>query len=163
MQDLLIVGGGGWADLVRQADAHFGLAEASHWLCLRLMSVTARLAHRLLPEASFIEDWAQAAIERPAGSLAIVDALPLIEQRDELPHTWDVTSDSIAAWLAVRLNAELVLLKSALPPPAANRRSAVEREYVDRYFSVATEPLQVVRCVNLRDAQLPEAVLSATG
>ena len=31
---------------------------------------------------------------------------------DPLPHTWDVTSDTIAAWIAGILGAELLVLKS---------------------------------------------------
>jgi hypothetical protein len=40
--------------------------------------------------------------------------LPYISmrQRDPLPHSWDVTSDSIAAWIAAELGIELLVLKS---------------------------------------------------
>lgn len=164
MRDLLIVGGGAWADLIREADQRHGLgAEASHWLCLRLMSVTARLASQLLPEADFLETWPTEGLH---GSLKVVDALPLIEDAERratprgLPHSWDVTSDSIAAWLAAGLGAaELVLLKSQLPP-GANCRNAAERGYVDRFFPIAAQDVPLVRCVDLRDAQLPEATLA---
>jgi hypothetical protein len=150
---------------VREADTRFGLGEeSSHWLCLRLMSVTARLVHRLLPEAILIHAWPTSEAYRP---LAIVDCLPLIEEAEHrpdasrLPRSWDVTSDSIAAWLAAELDAaELVLLKSQLPPPEASCRLAAECSYVDRYFPAAAQRLPIVRCVNLRDKQLPEAMLT---
>ena len=32
----------------------------------------------------------------------------LLKDTDELPHSWDVTSDTIAAWVAQRMNARLV-------------------------------------------------------
>lgn len=35
-----------------------------------------------------------------------------LRQHDPLPHSWDVTSDSIAAWIADFLGLELLLLKS---------------------------------------------------
>ena len=40
--------------------------------------------------------------------------LPYISmrQRDPLPHSWDITSDSIAAWIAAELGIELLVLKS---------------------------------------------------
>jgi aspartokinase-like uncharacterized kinase len=34
----------------------------------------------------------------------------LLKKNDELPHTWDVTSDTIAAWVAHRLNARFIKL-----------------------------------------------------
>ena len=41
-----------------------------------------------------------------------------------LPPSWDVTSDTIAAWIAGQLRARsLVLLKSASLPPRHPRRS----------------------------------------
>jgi aspartokinase-like uncharacterized kinase len=33
-------------------------------------------------------------------------------ERDPLPHTWDVTSDTIAAWVASELGLDLLILKS---------------------------------------------------
>ena len=35
-----------------------------------------------------------------------------MRQRDPLPSSWDVTSDSIAAWIAAELGIELLVLKS---------------------------------------------------
>ena len=68
-----------------------------------------------------------------------------------LPHTWDVTSDSIAARLARRLGAKsLVLLKSRLPEQPSTLETACECGYVDRHFRVAAAGM-TVRCVNLRD------------
>jgi hypothetical protein len=77
-----------------------------------------------------------------------------------LPHTWDVTSDSIAARLAAVLQAcELVLLKSTLPQPGTEIDRAAAEGYVDRYFPVAARGL-AVRAVNLRDDAFAEHVLA---
>ena len=77
-----------------------------------------------------------------------------------LPHSWDVTSDSIAARLAVLAGAdELVLLKSGLPAGSLTLAQAAETGYVDRYFPVAAAGVPRVRCVNLRADGFPEAVL----
>ena len=66
-----------------------------------------------------------------------------------LPASWEVTSDSIAAWLAEGLGAgELVLLKSSeptLPTPSEWATSG----YVDAYFLEASANLPVVRAVSL--------------
>jgi hypothetical protein len=35
-----------------------------------------------------------------------------LRSADPLPHTWDVSSDTIAAWIAARIGLDLVLLKS---------------------------------------------------
>jgi hypothetical protein len=47
-----------------------------------------------------------------------------MRQADPLPHVWDVTSDSIAAWVATELAVpRLVLVK---PPGAAGRADVVD-------------------------------------
>lgn len=35
-----------------------------------------------------------------------------LQTRDPLPHSWDITSDTISAWLASHLGADLIILKS---------------------------------------------------
>jgi len=73
-----------------------------------------------------------------------------------LPHTWDVTSDSIAARLAVTLRArELVLLKSSLPGDKS-LEAAARSGYLDAYFPRAALGVPKIRCVDLRAGGFPQ-------
>ncbi len=48
------------------------------------------------------------------GQSFILEPYNLLKKRDELPHSWSVTSDSIAAWVAIQVKADVsVLVKSA--------------------------------------------------
>ncbi|MDX1962327.1 MAG: hypothetical protein SFX18_04195 [Pirellulales bacterium] len=78
-----------------------------------------------------------------------------------LPATWDVTSDSIAAWAARELAAEeLVLLKSCLPDVDIATENVypliAESGYVDRYFPVLAKNLPSVRFVDLGEKERGE-------
>ena len=69
-----------------------------------------------------------------------------------LPHTWSVTTDSIAARVAVVHNAEkLILLKSVDVPPGTPWAEAAECGWVDPHFPtlVARHRLNAV-AVNFR-------------
>src|SRR5262249_15841448 len=83
------------------------------------------------------------------------------ECRDSpLPHTWQVTSDSIAARLAVRAGAgALLLLKSHSVPAGTTRAEAVARNLVDPFFPMAEQSLPRVACLNLRDPDGFETML----
>ena len=77
-----------------------------------------------------------------------------------LPHTWEVTSDSIAAHIAEILCAnELVLLKSAPLAKSCATHEAAEQGYVDAFFPQAAARASKIRCVNLRDEQFAEWIL----
>ena len=91
---LVVPGGARFADAVRDADRRFGLsAEAAHRMAILGMEQFGWLLSELIPGTRVL---------LPAG-------LPL----DDLPASWQVTSDSIAAWVADRVGAErLVLLKA---------------------------------------------------
>jgi aspartokinase-like uncharacterized kinase len=56
---------------------------------------------------------------------------------DDLPQNWQVTSDSLAAWLALRLDARaLILVKSAdAKSDPVTAAALVEREIVDPLFA----------------------------
>lgn len=161
MQDVVIVGGGRLADVIRDAFARHSLPEEdAHWLCIRILAVTAELAARLLPEAKLV---AQMDDLRSGEGLMIFQTEQFLRHeeagrgRAPLPHTWDVTSDSIAARVADVLEAdELVLLKSSLPGGKCTADALATAGYVDRYFPVAAAALPLVRCVNLREEGFPE-------
>jgi aspartokinase-like uncharacterized kinase len=77
---------------------------------------------------------------------------------ESLPPTWDVTSDSLAASLAIRWSAdELWLVKSADLPPEITAAEASRRELVDRYFPQLAPQVRRIQWCNLRDA-LPRLV-----
>ena len=149
---------------------------AAHRLCLEVMSVTARLMCEILPEARFCGDVGE--IDRHAeGSWQICDTRRLVvaaNERGDLPESWDLTSDSIAAYLALVFEAdELVLLKSTLPQPRDSVAALAAAGLVDRCFPQWMRALGPtarrtgkhqarVRLVNLRDERFAEVTLPET-
>lgn len=164
--NLIVVGGGRFADAVRQYDAALGLGERAHWLAIRAMRLSGYLVAETLPGAKPNVRYDQLPRDEPTVdpcSVWIVDALDFVERLPAelaLPATWSVTSDSIAARLAQAVNAdELVLLKSTLPGNIATFNDARAAALVDDYFPIAAQRLGEARLVNLRDGDFPEILL----
>ena len=105
---LLVVPGGAWfADAVRDADRRFAVpAATSHHMAVLGMEQFGWLLSELIPGAERCADPARV----PAGRTAVL--LPAALALDSLPASWQVTSDSIAAWVAGQAAAgRLVLVK----------------------------------------------------
>lgn len=166
---LVVVGGGAAADLVREWDRKHSLGdEPAHRLALRAMQLNERLLAALLPRATVVSTREAAAAAWSESRLAIVSAFDFLAAEEAtlrsesgtsaaatswagrpLPHTWDVTSDSIAAWIALRWPAdEVVLLKSTAPPPKWRSEPG---DFVDRHFREMAASLPHVDALNLRD------------
>ncbi|MDD5189387.1 MAG: uridylate kinase [Methanoregula sp.] len=98
---LLVPGGGIFADAVRQAGVN---DDAAHW-----MAIAAMEQYGWMLASQGVETTDQLALPKPTTVL-----LPyrVLRVRDPLPHTWQVTSDTIAAWVAHTLGTELLVLKS---------------------------------------------------
>ena len=173
MPSVIVAGGGRLADAIRDAYAVHRLdEEAAHWLCIRLLGVTAELLARLLPEAVLLRQFDDLLARIDETSLTIFDPEQFLREEAcllkrsgakglaPLPHSWDVTSDSIAARLAAVLHAdELVLFKSSLPSSPATLQQAADNGYLDRYFPTAAADLSRIRCVNLRSDAFAETTL----
>jgi aspartokinase-like uncharacterized kinase len=167
--NVMVVGGGSFADAIREAYRKHDLSEeAAHWLCVRILGVTAELVHRLLPESVLVRSFEELREVENQGRLTLFETERFLREEEPvlspvpLPHCWGVTSDSIAARLAMLLGAdELVLLKSSVPAEGTTFGGAAETEYVDGYFARAAAGLSAVRCVNLRDDEFAETTLRA--
>lgn len=155
----LIAGGGPTADLVRMMDRIHRLGdEKSHRLAIHALDLNAHLLASLLPGAMVVEtpESIDACCDR--GQIAVLAPRRFLEdielgRPDPLPASWDVTSDSIAARIAVGLHASrLVLLKSASLPHGVIRAEAAWLGLVDPFFPSVASELKIVEYVCLREA-----------
>jgi 5-(aminomethyl)-3-furanmethanol phosphate kinase len=113
-QQLLVVPGGGeFADIVRDYYRLYQLSETTaHRMALLAMDQYGCLLGDLIPNSALVSDLLSARAAAAAGRVPILLPSALIVQADPLPHSWQVTSDSIAAWIAGQANAsQLILLK----------------------------------------------------
>ena len=121
---LIVPGGGPFADAVRAADRSLGLGDdAAHWMAILAMdqsahAITARLPASILVTRSGDVD--QALVRR---RIPVLAPYGWLREDDPLPHSWDITSDSISAWIAGQIGASrLVLVK----PPGASGSDLVD-------------------------------------
>ena len=157
-QPVLIVGGGRFADVLRDLDRLHNLGETqSHALALRVLDTTAHLAATLLPGSIVVDNLAQIASIHDQGKLPILAPRRFLdrddhESPDPLPHAWTTTTDSIAARLARHLRAALILLKSVPRPPGVTDWPTLARlGLVDPEFPRAVAGVAKVSIVCLKD------------
>lgn len=150
---LVLPGGGPFAEQVRHVDAHIDLSDsAAHWMAILSMDQYAYLLADLAPSAALVRDLDSAAAACDAGRLAILAPSTLLLQHDPLPHSWDVTSDTIAAWLAGWAQIErLVLLKSVAAEAQPMSLAALAAAgVIDPAFTHALQPQTICWIVDGR-------------
>ncbi|MBX9624649.1 MAG: hypothetical protein K2X82_12650 [Gemmataceae bacterium] len=179
---LLVPGGGPFGEAVRQLDAVHGIGEeAAHRIALRSLAAPAAFLRCMLEEPlppatqetpPPIPLPYEGRGDRRAGSglvppplvgegdrgrglslISVLDTDAFATADPALPHSWAVTTDSIAARAAVVYGASrLVLLKSIDIPPGTPWAEAAARGWVDRHFpyviagrSILIEPVNFRR------------------
>ena len=113
-QILIIPGGGAFANAVREYDQRFCLDyDASHWMSIRAMDQFGSMISSMCPNNELVQGLAEARKVVTTGRVPVLLTYNLLYQADELPRSWDVTSDSIAVWVADLVKArQLILLKN---------------------------------------------------
>ncbi len=98
---LVVPGGGPFADVVRRLDP---APDAAHWMAIAAMEQAGLyLAAQGLPGTEAL---------RVPDVPSVLFPYRLLRDRDPLPHSWRVSSDTIAAWCAAELGCDLLLAKS---------------------------------------------------
>jgi 5-(aminomethyl)-3-furanmethanol phosphate kinase len=151
--NVLLAGGGVAVDQIRAEAVHLNLSESeAHWRCVDVMTSTANQLSQALPKTQTQTHISFTSVRRPTIFLCSTWLLQLepITPGTILPESWDVTSDSIAARLAICIGAdELVLLKSA-DPPSSDLQALADIGYIDKFFPKLAGELPPCRMVNLR-------------
>jgi aspartokinase-like uncharacterized kinase len=110
---LVVPGGGAFADQVRDACRRYNLDEtAAHRMALLAMDQYGYVLNHLISGSCLAADLPAACEAAKSGRIGILLASSLLFRADPLPHSWQVTSDTIAAWIAHSTHCrKLVLLK----------------------------------------------------
>ncbi len=134
---VIVPGGGPFADAVREAQARWHFDETTaHHMAILGMRQYGRMLAGLCPKlraATTLEE-----LTANPGQAKVW--LPLPEWLDDagIPATWDITSDSLAAWLAGQTQAaNLLLVKSVRldkAAPAYDCRQLANQGWVDPVF-----------------------------
>jgi len=134
---LIVPGGGAFADRVRATQAQHGLGEqAAHHMALLAMHMVAVLLADLAPGFALAEGPGQFQSAWTQGLTPIWLPAPMVMSAADIPASWDVTSDSLAAWIAERTGAtRLVLVKSCtVPAQRDDARALAAAGVVDACF-----------------------------
>lgn len=143
---IVVPGGGPFADAVRGFDRSFPLSPpAAHWMALLAMDQYGHVLVDRIPEAVLVDEPGSLIDCLNTGSVAVLAPSRWLRSADVLPRSWEVTSDSIAAFVAGAMDAaRLILVKPA----------ATMDEPVDPYFTSALPyglQWSVVGCDRLDD------------
>jgi 5-(aminomethyl)-3-furanmethanol phosphate kinase len=147
---VIVTGGGMFADQVRIAQQHWQFNdECAHAMALLAMQQMAWLVKGL--KTDFELAHSVGAIQQYHGQKILIWS-PDIEELNNagIPATWDITSDSLAAWIANSLSAdELILIKSAIIDDTLGLAQLAERGIIDNAFcdSVANSRF-TIRVIN---------------
>lgn len=108
---IVVPGGGRFANAVRELDQRFNLSNAvSHRMAILGMDQFGLLLCQIIPDscATYLLDDAKQLSEVRVVPVFLPSRLMFSE--DPLENSWDVTSDSIAAYVAKKVRAEKVIL-----------------------------------------------------
>lgn len=153
VRPLFLAGGGRIVDEIRNWDATFSLGEeTSHVLAMDALHVTAGLLAHVIPSGRLVENREEAESCWLRGEVPVLQNLTA--HSGDLPRTWNVTSDSLAAevakcWLAD----ELWLLKSADLPAGITFAEACRLDLIDRHFPQCAADVRGLMWCNLRHAE----------
>lgn len=155
----LLVGGAEPADAVRRWDEVFQLnPTASHQLAIEAMSLTSSLVEKLITGTQRCRTRAEVEATWSVGRVAILDAQSLLAEFESegcgpLPAGWNVTSDSIAAWLTIQWPFDRVIFAKSVDVP----NDLATTDALDAYMPNLLPSLPEVWWCNLR-ADAPIAV-----
>ena len=133
---VIVPGGGVFADLVRQEQKRLDFnAKIAHAMALKAMQQMALMFEGLNRQLIMADSTVKIRAVLQQDEVAVWSPDITTLDRSCVPNSWDVTSDSLSAWLASELGAgQLVLVKSADIPSSNTLAELADRNIVDKAF-----------------------------
>ena len=157
---LIVSGGGAAADVIRDLDQKLQLSpEKAHRDAIAAMSLNAALLCRLNKSLRLVRNHDEALQVWSEGHSAVLDADSFLFDQpdnsagDSLPASWDITSDSIAAWTARQWHADRIILAKSCDAPETNLSALCLLGMIDRAFETSVGHVRT-EWLNLRSSSL---------
>ena len=140
---IVVPGGGPFADTVRtsQQETHFN-DSAAHYMAILAMAQYGILLNSLATDSSAF--YYPSDDEFTDRGLSIWIPTETLLNQDTIPHQWDVTSDSLALWLAQKVNANQLCLIKRVRARSCSIPTLTESSIIDQAFGqfFATKPIE---------------------
>lgn len=108
---LIIIGGGEFANLIRKYDNLLNLSsEVTHKTAIDSMDILAKLVNDKVDSSKIANSITEAKQIANEGFNPILLTSNILNEYDPFESSWDVTSDSIAAYISHLLNAKLLIV-----------------------------------------------------
>jgi hypothetical protein len=112
---IIIPGGGSYANLIRYIDKRLKIGDImAHWEAILCMDKNAEDLHKQFPSTLLCEEFSELSEKIKENvkdsQLIIFKPFKYLYETDRLPHSWKVTSDSIALHIAFELALEKCFL-----------------------------------------------------
>ena len=108
---VIILGGGEFANLIRKYDEEMDFSEqANHWTAIDCMDIIAKLVNDKVESAKLAYTINEVNEISDEGFTPIFIVSQFLREEDPFECSWDVTSDSIAAYVSHLLNANLLIV-----------------------------------------------------
>jgi 5-(aminomethyl)-3-furanmethanol phosphate kinase len=162
---VIVPGGGPYADAVREQQARWRFSDThAHRMAVIAMDQFALQLHGIEPRLPLASSIAVIGnlLARSKSLIWLPSAMVL--GAAGIATSWDITSDSLAAWLAHALHAtRLILVKSCVIPPGVTIEELSRSGVIDRGFAAVTNgrglDIQIVSVEAL--AQVTQSLKSA--
>ena len=110
-KSLVILGGGEFANLIREYDSQVNFSdETNHWTAIDCMDIIAKLVDDKVDSSKLAYSLDEVDKISDDGLTPIFVVSEFLRSEDPFECSWDVTSDSIAAYIAHSLNANLLIV-----------------------------------------------------
>lgn len=135
---IIVPGGGLFADCVRDVSKKYNISdESSHWMAIAGME---QYAYYIIDKTGLqsINSLSDVTL-----GVSVLKPYQILRNTDELPHGWDITSDTIGAWFAKKLGALFIKVTDVdgiyqnhvlVPEIGASDISKLDQSCTDEYM-----------------------------
>ncbi|MCU7878314.1 MAG: amino acid kinase [Candidatus Thiodiazotropha sp. (ex Lucinoma borealis)] len=113
---VIVPGGGPFADQVRHAHNQWEFDESTaHWMALLAMEQFGTMLCALQPGLTAAASVEEIDDVQQRGETPVWMPSLMVMAEPDIAHSWEVTSDSLCAWLSGRVGADTLLLVKSIP------------------------------------------------